>query len=426
MRSLYIVLVVQTLLSQTLFAQTIGPQTEELKFSYRAEFLADQDMGDPESLARLHLSHLFGVLHSPTLVKRMGVPRKIEGVAVPRLPAKITVERSISRVGDEGQSRWLIRYRASGIMLMHKNAAREVLRTGSWSLPLPADLNTIYFEECTDSYYSSVGDYWYFYDPFRAGCAHLSAKPFSHEVVLTMAPAFTRKLDQDLRLDLLKGDNGNADKFLISVVHGFAEDKNHPDDDGRRNYEALNEYLKKEGFVGRELRPKSSRPLSEFSKSKVLDNGRSIQISVRHLLVETGAETKGLTFARFFKQAVEESDVFVYAGHSGLGANLDIDALERKAGEFQFNSQKRQLFYFDSCASYSYYLHPFRAEKTRAKLDLITNGLSSYFSTGPQVLEQFLEPLLGPQSGRMLWTDYLGAMESPLKGASYFVNVGGI
>jgi hypothetical protein len=82
----------------------------------------------------------------------------------------------------------------------------------------------------------------------------------------------------NLRLDLLRGPNGNGDTFRIDVVHGF-----------------------------------------ESSQT-------------RSFLVETEITARAKSFAVSFKEAVENADVIFYAGHSGLGGNLDIPSLEEKAG----------------------------------------------------------------------------------------------
>lgn len=133
-----------------------------------------------------------------------------------------------------------------------------------------------------------------------------------------------------------------------------------------------------------------------------------------------------MTFAKFFKEAVENADVIIYGGHSGLGGNLDIPSLESKAGKFKFNSKKRQIFYFDSCASYAYYLTQFSGEKTKSKIDILTNGLSSYFETSQAVLEGLLENILSETKEDVSWMQIMKDMEKPLDGGSFLLNVGGV
>ena len=150
-----------------------------------------------------------------------------------------------------------------------------------------------------------------------------------------------------------------------------------------------------------------------------------MQIEVKHQLADTELDIRGITFAKFFKEAVETADVVIYAGHSGLGSNLDIAALERKVGNFRFNPKKKQIFFFDACTSYAFHLSPFAAEKTRGKIDILTYALPSYFHTGQAVKEKFFEILFDPSIQDMTWLNIMKAMEEPLDGGTYLLNVGG-
>jgi len=309
---------------------------------------------------------------------------------------------------------------------LHRQVAVQLLKSGHFEIPLPADLTTIYNIKCTDPYYPSEGDYWYFYDPFRKGCEYLSQAPFANVVSLKIAPATKRKMDQTPRLDLLRGSNGNGDDFIVYVIHGFAESTTSPRDDGRVNFRQFEAYMGQRGFEREILRKDPRRPLSLHTKTVALATGGLMNIKVYHLLVETSIDSRTVTFAKFFKQAVAEADVIVYGGHSGLGGNLDIPSLEAKAGAFTFNPNKRQIFFFDACASYAYYLNSFAAEKTRARIDVVSYGLSSYFETGQVILGRFLDIIFDPKIVDAKWMDILQHMERPLRGTTYLLNVGGV
>jgi hypothetical protein len=149
-------------------------------------------------------------------------------------------------------------------------------------------------------------------------------------------------------------------------------------------------------------------------------------VEIKSLLVDTGIESRSRVFADFFREAVQTADVIYYAGHSGLGGNLDISSLEAKSGEFVFPRNKRQIFFFDSCSSYSYYLEPFSAQKTRARIDVVTNALASYFHTGGLVKSEFLDVLLDPDLTDLSWLDILKRIEFALEGESYLMSVGGV
>ncbi|OFZ30231.1 MAG: hypothetical protein A2622_10345 [Bdellovibrionales bacterium RIFCSPHIGHO2_01_FULL_40_29] len=404
-------------------AQIISPQATEVKFSYQATFEAplDADEESYDELMHLHASHIFGIFHSPELVTKFKIdPELSEGIGAPRSQMKFKLLAS----EISGQN-FRITYKNSGKMILHNKVAKRLLKTGSLDLPLPVNPYEIYDPACTDEYYSGFSDYWYFYNPFRKGCEYLSAPPKAANVRIAITATEYKKMDQTPKLPYLRGNNGNGDLFSIYAIHGYAEE-NIADDPGRVNFKELNTYLLENGFT--ETREHQSRviPMYVYRKDIRLDNGKKIQVEIKHLLVETSQSSKSKVFATFFKEAVENADVILYGGHSGLGGNLDISSLEEKAGAFQFNPKKKQVFFFDSCASYSYYLEHFRVEKTKAKIDIISNGLSSYFHTSNAVLTKLLDHLLTPQNSDPTWHDILSDMETPLDGATYLLNVGGI
>jgi hypothetical protein len=78
----------------------------------------------------------------------------------------------------------------------------------------------------------------------------------------------------------------------------------------------------------------------------------------------------------------------MYDGHSGLGGHLDLDSIQSNEG-FQINPAKDryQIYFFNSCTSYSYYNTMYFDRKKSAtdpkgtkNLDIFTNGLETYFS----------------------------------------------
>lgn len=405
-------------------AQVLGPSTSEVNFNYTAEFLTDDNESTAETLAEEHSKYLFGVFHSTALIEKYGLSQDfVGGIGSPKDQQKIKILNFQST--EDGRTQ--VRYRVWGKILLHKIVAEKALAEGELVVPLPADLANIYDQDCTDSHYNSFGDYWYFWDPLtKESCQKLSKPPYSNRIHIKIEATKQPSKDTMARLDLLRADNGNGKLFSVYVIHGFAESPKDPDDDGRINFLQLNTFLKASGFKEKVDRKTSTRPLYTYTKSMVLADGNEIDVEVKHLLVETGIESKSVTFAKFFKEAVENADVIVYEGHSGLGGNLDIPSLEEKAGKYKFNQKKRQIFFFDSCASYSYYLGNFSAEKTKSKIDVLTNGLSSYFHLAQPVLEGLLDALFNQKQMDMKWFDILKDMEAPLDGGSFLLNVGGI
>lgn len=406
-------------------AQIMGPSVSEVRYSYRTTFQvpSDNEHGDDaESLANFHASHIFGIFASPTLIKNLvGRTAIIGGVGAPRSQMRLRIH---SQTTENGIT--TIEYSNSGKMILHKNAARKLIEQGSLTLPLPTNPYEIYDKKCTDSHYDSFGDFWYFYDPYRRGCDYLSRAPMATPVEIRITEFNYKKLETSPRLPMLRGNNGNGDLFSVYIISGYYEDGSDSDDPGYENFREIRAEFERRGFSVRSRQGNTRKPINIYSKSVTLDNGKNMDIEVRHLLIDTGIETRSKVFAKFFREAVETADVIVYGGHSGLGANLDIPSLEEKAGAFTFNKNKKQIFFFDSCSSYSYYLEHFSTEKTKAKIDIVSNGLSSYFHTSNGVLFAFLDRLFNTDSRDIEWMTLLSEMEDTLEGDSYLLNVGGI
>jgi hypothetical protein len=405
-------------------AQVYGPNAEERKFRLDAHFTsASNDMDSWLEEADRQFSHIFGVMHSPKLIKQFGLnPDYIGGIGAPLLP----VEYSDVKGVRQADGSYLVSYRAKGKIILHTAVANELDTKKEIELPLPTDLENFYDKKCTDEHYDSFGDFWYFYDPYRRGCEKFSRPPLADTFTFKLAGGVTRKLDMNLRLDLLRGPNGNGDTFRIDVVHGFESSQTSRSDDGRVNFNDFNTWMGAQGFQLTKVQTHPTRPLNLWTKTLSLPNGKDVNLEVRSFLVETEITARAKSFAVYFKEAVENADVIFYAGHSGLGGNLDIPSLEEKAGGFKFNTGKRQIFFFESCSSYSYYLDSFRAEKTRARIDVVTNGLSSYFDTGHVMINGFMEVLFDETTTDTTWDEVLGKIESGLLGRSYLTNVGGI
>ena len=408
-------------------AQIYGPNAVEVDYEYTSSFAPNY--GDPRSevgswtgldFVHDHANHVFGILTSEKLRQKFRLdPSVIGGLGGPRRSEDSTI-RFNGRRGDK-----VLTYSLRGKMILHKKVAASWLRAGKATLPLPHDMSSLYRPECTDEHYTSLGDYWYFYDPFREGCEALSTEPVAQLVEVRIRPQRARRLDLNPRLDLVRGDNGNGALFLIYTVTGFEASSTDPADLGLQNFKTINRRLASLGFTDESTHLTRNRPLHIFRKTVRDRAGKEVNLEIRRLLAETGANENNLSFAKFLKEAVENADVFAYDGHSGLGANLDLGYLQSLSGPFQFRPRRRQIFFFDSCSSYSYYLTQFAAAKTNATIDVMTNGLSSLFNTAASVHNAFFDTLLD-FSKDPAWPTILRNMEKPLGGSTYLLNVGAL
>jgi len=400
-------------------AAVLSPNAVEVRFAYAAEFQTT-DTADAVTLADNHAQHLFGYLQSPTTVFTYRINQDTPGAGAPRLPLSYEILKNKKKDGVR-----TIAYKVSGVMLLNKKMAKKLLEKGTWDITLPYDLDQFYDEKCTDEHYNTYGDFWYFYDPFRQGCEFLRKAPLAAAVTVKIAPLKNYITDAESNLDKIRGDNGNGELFQITTINGFSEDAKDPQDDGRVSFEEVNEWLRHQGFKETIVARYMNRPIHQFEKTVRAQDGSTVQVRITRLLAETAMASKNVTFAKFFKAAVKDADVIIYAGHSGLGGNLDIGSLEEKSGPLEFHPKKHQIFFFDGCSTYSYYLSMFESQKSKSKLDILTNGLSSYFAYEAPIHIEFLKHLVDVNDNPS-WNQILQDMEKPLDGMTFMLSVGSL
>lgn len=105
-------------------------------------------------------------------------------------------------------------------------------------------------------------------------------------------------------------------------------------------------------------------------------------------------------------KALEEADVFIYSGHSGLGKNFRISRIEDFIKRpLALPKDKYQIAFFNGCSSWTYYSQAYFDHKATsqdplgtANFDTVTNGLSGYFKDMLPVLTSFTNRLLFAKS----------------------------
>lgn len=419
MKKLALVVFLMSLTIQ-LFAKVLSPTATELNVKFTAEFITQsQDMA--ESLIQSHYQHVFGYFHSKSILREFQInAKKNEGIGAPAIALNLLKVQDRQSKDYSGYRH--IKYTAQGEFLFLNSVAEQLQAQKKWNITLPFDLDAFYKESCTDSYYSSFGDFWYYYDPFRRGCDFLRESPMAETVELQFASSQSVSRGAMIDLPKLWGDNGNGELFEIVTINGFATEYKDQNDDGRWAFEEMNQHFRDLGFSEKQVARYENRPVVQFDKIYLNHENQTVHVRVTRLLAETSISKKNVTFAKFFKKAVEKADVLIYAGHSGLGGNLNPAELEKKSGPLVFNKNKKQIFFFDGCATYSYYLKSF-ANKTSG-LSILTNGLSSLFETEAFVHQQFLNFVLDFKQDYS-WMQLMESMDAVLNGSTYMLNVGG-
>lgn len=407
------------ILGPTSMATVISPSSKEVAFSYASEFQTADTASDAAELAKRQASNLFGYMQNPEIVRLWGA-HKVGGIGAPAWVPKLTI---LSDQQDNGKR--AIRYEATGRLLLINSVATKLVRRGHWDVTLPYDLDNYYDRDCTDDEYYERSDFWYFGDPFRKGCEKLRQEGLAKPVSISIEEIPNTPKDFKADLDGLRVDNGH-DLFQVTAINGFDESSRKRKDDGRVNYEAMNKWFVANGFTDTFISKYKERPIHQFDKTVTRADGREIHIRVTRLLAQTELEgNRDVTFAKFFEKMLNDSDVIIYEGHSGLGVNLELSAIEKRAGieASNIDPHKRQLFLFDSCSSYSYYLGMFDGRKDPGKLNVLSNGLESVFSYEIPETKHLYNILFDVNNNDYTWLDVIDALEKPFRGTTFMMNM---
>jgi hypothetical protein len=258
------------------------------------------------------------------------------------------------------------------------------------SFVLPKDPVTIYKKgfptpsarknRCTDDHYNSEGDFWYFWNPYQAGCPITQADLVTTNTDLTPLAVTRNTYPEYARL---YGDNGNGDVLQVSYLVGIDESFQNGDL-GKATFNNGFALLKAAGYRVTVDEPRR--------KQLVYDGPKKAHVQML-LLDPDSAE-----FASEAVKAMKTADVFLYDGHSGLGGYLSPERLNEDSGQQLALPQKKyQIFVFQGCSTYAYYNTAFFNLKKSAadpkgtkNLDIITTGIGAAFEVGAKVDAAFL------------------------------------
>lgn len=249
---------------------------------------------------------------------------------------------------------------------------------------------------CADPKYHDEKDFWYFWHPRKPGCPLQEGRDYDRIAVKldrrpntqVTYPEYSRLVDTngEIRIFVLLGlDSAQQSGNPLS-----SSDYNAP------NYRFIRESLINQNYQVRrwtdtEIKKLFFKPtysgelpfVEEFTKTV-----GKYRMVVQMFFGATGLDEKSHPFHAFLKDSFENSGVMIYGGHSGLGGNIDLSAIEVASGiRFQPNPDRYQILFFNSCSSYAYYRRMFFERKARPddpygtrNLDIISNGLVTYFN----------------------------------------------
>lgn len=397
-----------------------------MTFSHRVELISNRQPSYDEALAQVEsqLLHLFGPMENAVFEDRIAyraAPKEDHNVRL----TSIRLKPNTANVYE-------ITYDYAGTIVLEKGPRLY------YDILLPLNPSTIYDEAkgrrhenpCVDPYYQDQSDFWYFWSPAPKypNCKLVEGE---HYHVVTAAIDRVRPTAKTTYPEYhrLADANGVID---IHMLFGKDDARNHgriPDnsiDLNAANYVAIRNELKTLGFSVREWSPGEIQavvprlqpqevPYVEEAVKQFPHKGITMRIRMFYGQTEIW-KNNHRPFHFFFRDAIRNAAVLIYDGHSGLGSHLDLEEIRKVRGSqfrFDFPRDKYQIFFFNSCSSYTYYntLY-FQRKRSRAKgidpkgtknLDILVNGLSTGYDLEADVV--MLRALhLWAQSGH--WTSY--------------------
>lgn len=403
--------------AQAALAVVVSPSSVEVKFAYTAEFQTKQTL-KAEKLIEKQAEYLFGYMQSPELAVKFGINHRTVGWGAPQWPPAYQV---VSDVKADGVR--TIKYHAEGIWLLNRTAAQALLEKGYYDIMMPYDLDNYWQAKCVmEDEPDTPSSFSYFYDPYLKGCEKLVNSPLASDVRVELAAS--EPVDESLTADLesVRGDNGNGPLFEIMSVTGFA-DKGGRTDAGRTSFMELNAWLEGQGFEKTIVQHYKDRPVYQFDKDILVPGRGPVHIRMTRLLSSTDLDGDLVTFSKFFKEAIQQADVVMYAGHSGSSFVLEAKEIERHAGKLEFDYNKHQIFFFDACSGYSYYLPLFNGRKAPGTLGVMTFALTSQFGYEHAMHKAFLRHMLDFKEDHPKWMTIMTDMEKVLRGMTFMLNV---
>jgi len=347
-----------------------------MQFEYFVETTAPAEETMATILIDKQLTYLFGALSANV------------SSAVPKVDHKINVLRT-EKVNDL----YRIYYQYQGTVVVKQNA-RTVL-----SFPLPRNPQTIFaksvvrgrdnvadFRCNTDKQHLEERYFWYFWNPQLGGCPMINGLDYDlihanltwKQNTKISYPEYSRLIEAgNIRIDILMGLNDS------SLDHDPFKSR----DVAADNFRRLHKQLIKVGYQPKVWNLEEIRKIAPTAKENdvfvetLVKTTANAKIEIRFFFGGTSYFGEN-AFQYFMKDSIENANVYIYAGHSGLGENLDVEKIERRNNfQIQFNPNKYQIFFFNGCSSYPYYNSSYFAKKSGSRnLDILTNGLATFFS----------------------------------------------
>jgi hypothetical protein len=413
-----IIIVLGLLTSLAVNAQTYfySSMAREYEVTFQSVFVTSQLRLDQVSrlsekeqmaLVRREIAPIADFLFGPLVTRHLGAPQRTQ---------KINVVWSGAREVD---GRLELPYEYAGTWILSKSIATQ----GEFTIPVPVNTDPLYtpgWRGCTDSQreHQTPTFYWYFWDPQRPACDHVQDNHYREVTVhvgrQTENQARTAPEYERLFREIRTNEARSSRELRITIAFGYLKDPETfapdlDDDPGMAEYRHFinlmraqwGSVLSESLIVQGEYRSAVNAELAIGRRFTGELNGSKVVVNV---VTSAGIDQMEL-FAKSF--AHDHDGVFAWFGHSRVGSGFDADRfgmMLARDPHYYSVTPEYQIVYWGGCNSYSYYTLPFFSFKAQASegkdpkgtkgLDIIANGLPSYFGLGADnaqtVVDQFL------------------------------------
>eukprot|EP00051_Salpingoeca_urceolata_P034157 m.23782 g.23782 ORF g.23782 m.23782 type:complete len:472 (+) comp7290_c0_seq1:104-1519(+) len=342
-------------------------------------------------LVHKQLKHMMGAfINQPEFADAQGVPEL--GGEVEFLKAKF---RSKKR-------QVMVTYKYTDKAVFHKGILSNKPRTIAFWLPLdPLNVYKVNddgtpqqnFVKCTDEHYQSATDFWYFWNPTAPGCPIRKRRLV--RVTARLTPLQQTRLtfpEYDIMYRIAERASDVAhtvDGALtvkVTILAGVDRTKHSETDKGVEAWHETVSFFLDNGFevVHETADLRRVRSVEPFEDIKTGD----LHYAEIDIVLTDPYDDE---FVTDVVTAIENQDIIIYAGHSGLGGHVNVQRMQRVLKrDIRMPLDKYQIIYFHGCSTYSYYNRQYFELKqsdsdplgTRM-LDIVTTGVGSVFHTGP-------------------------------------------
>lgn len=354
----------------------------EVTFQHWVELDSSTRPSKSEALEQVEqqVLHLFGPLE------------RAKSSAVPKEDHQIKI-LSIEAID---KNKFRIDYSYLGTMVVEKGPRKFL------DLILPRNPDNIYVTSlskgkilCTDPHYPDEADFWYFWSPtaYSKDCPLENGKDY-----FVVSAKIEREKNDHISYPEYHRLANKEGEIVFWVLFGMddpslSHDPMKSKDITAASYRGFRNGLILEGFDLQKVPEKEEQKwiperdspytLEQFSKT----SGKH-RLVVNLFFGESGIEEKSLAFHHAYRSGIRDASILIYDGHSGLGGHLDLQEIAKlREFRFQFPKDKYQIFFFNSCTSYTYYNARYLQRKEKRgrnlsstkNLDLLVNGLATYF-----------------------------------------------